>query len=506
MTPRPRVVPATLEFALLRGAIEEIPLGVATTRGSEILYANGALERLYGAPPSGLDGKQLTALFDVDTLRYLNGLLDKRRLYDGRVRAKSFEGRPIHAELHIERYTSEAYGVGGFLVMRDVTLELGALGRLIDALGGALLHYRVDGGKLELISPGIVDLVGMTVDECTTRPARLYERIAPEERERLAFLYRRVVTGEVLTASAQVNVRVGGTLKTIHIRATGRRDTSGNVSHVDAVAIPAGASQVPQNPRVSMSPGSRRADVSSSSLALLDVSRELLREATQQLHLATRDLRGARNLITGGAVNAPEWILRDLEDSMRRTEEAGAAALTLNRRVRKGLDHKPETLPLRDVLDHVVATLAPAFGELSPAKSGGAPSRINLIIQELADFRIDEHASELALVLTYLGLRAFRMAGSGNLTIRAFEDESRSVKIELAALGPARERDDDREVTTDITLLTRQTEFDRAQVGAQVLLSAAGASIETDEATLEHAKTVISFTAEARRETRRPTR
>ena len=26
------------------------------------------------------------------------------------------------------------------------------------------------------------------------------------------------------------------------------------------------------------------------------------------------------------------------------------AALTLNRRVRKGLDHKPESLPLRDLL------------------------------------------------------------------------------------------------------------------------------------------------------------
>ena len=43
----PRPPPATLDFALLRGAIEEIPIGVATMREGAIVYANEALAHIF---------------------------------------------------------------------------------------------------------------------------------------------------------------------------------------------------------------------------------------------------------------------------------------------------------------------------------------------------------------------------------------------------------------------------------------------------------------------------
>src|SRR6186997_3073203 len=115
VTPKPRAPPVTLDFALMRGALEEVPLGVATTRGGEILHANAALERLFGASPGELDGQPLDVLFDGE----------------------------IHAEFHVERYMSSGSGIGGFVIVRDVTFEASALGRLLERLGGAQFRVRV---------------------------------------------------------------------------------------------------------------------------------------------------------------------------------------------------------------------------------------------------------------------------------------------------------------------------------------------------------------------------
>ena len=64
---------ATLDFALLRGALEEIPFGVATTRGDSILYANEALARIFGVPQGVLENKQVAQLFTESTVLGLAG-------------------------------------------------------------------------------------------------------------------------------------------------------------------------------------------------------------------------------------------------------------------------------------------------------------------------------------------------------------------------------------------------------------------------------------------------
>ena len=54
LRPSLRLPPATLDFALMRGALEEMPFGVATMRGDVVVYANETLTRLFGAQPGGL--------------------------------------------------------------------------------------------------------------------------------------------------------------------------------------------------------------------------------------------------------------------------------------------------------------------------------------------------------------------------------------------------------------------------------------------------------------------
>lgn len=485
MTPKPRAVPATLEFALLRGAIEEIPLGVATTRGNDILYANNALERLYGAPPGGLDGRDLTALFDVETLRHLNAFLEKRRLYDGRVRARGFDGRPIYAELHAERYKSEAYGVGGFLVMRDVALELGALGRLVDLLGGVHVHFAVDKNKVEFVSPSVYEVIGISSEDVRTRPERLLDRVSAEERERLEFLYRRIVAGEMLNATAQLAIQTANGPVTMNLRATGRRDTSGDVSHVDAVVFPASPSSVvTTDPSArSIRPEAGNNTASTVTLAVVDLARELLREVSAQLQHAVQETRAARQVFSSGSPEMPDWLSKELEGGLGRVGDTTEAALAMTKRVRRGLESKSMSQPLRELLDGVSATLAP----LLPGR------QLAMATTDLGSLRVEDHSGELAIALVYLGLRAFRVAGSGALNMRVAlvnEGEQREARIDFVGEGKA-DQTLGADVSTDVTLLTRQTEFDHAFLGVQVLLGMLGASIETDVATLERARTVV---------------
>src|SRR5262249_55401080 len=155
-----------------RGALEEIPFGVATTREGTILYANEALARIFGAAHGTLENKRIAQLFSKETYGRIAERLDEARVFDGRVATRGFDGRSIDVEVHIGRYGSEARGMGGFLVVRDVSVELGSLGRLVDHLGGALSRIRVGAravlpsarqgaafdGAVEMVSPSIVKL------------------------------------------------------------------------------------------------------------------------------------------------------------------------------------------------------------------------------------------------------------------------------------------------------------------------------------------------------------
>src|SRR5262249_57139416 len=88
-----------------------------------------------------------------------------------------------------------------------------------------------------------------------------------EDRERLAFLYRRVAEGQISSASAQVTLRrADGRTRSLQIRATARRDTSGVVRHIDGVAADisrevqeaAVAAQLDTLPPLSTKPQARR--------------------------------------------------------------------------------------------------------------------------------------------------------------------------------------------------------------------------------------------------------
>ncbi len=236
----PAVPLASLDFALLRGALEEIPFGVATTRSGEILYANAALERIYGAPSGGFEHKHVAVLFDQETFLRISSLLDEKRVFDGRIKAYGIDGRLVDAEVHAEWYSSEALGIGGFLVFRDVSLELGALGRLVDQLGGALFRLRTADGSLEYVSPSVAKLTGIEPATCIEHPVLLTNLVSAEERERVLFLFKRVAAGEIASATAQVSLRrPDGRTRVLHIRATGRRDTAGTVRHIDGVVTDA---------------------------------------------------------------------------------------------------------------------------------------------------------------------------------------------------------------------------------------------------------------------------
>src|SRR6185369_8638629 len=152
-------------------------------------YANGCFERIYGAPPGGLEQKHVSVLFDKDVFQRVSKTLDERRVFDGRVHTRGLDGREIDAEMHVEWYSSESLGIGGFIVVRDISLELSALGRLLDQMGGALFRVRVDDGVVEFLSPSVTKLTGLDATTCTEHPVLLTRLLSTEERERLMFLY-----------------------------------------------------------------------------------------------------------------------------------------------------------------------------------------------------------------------------------------------------------------------------------------------------------------------------
>jgi PAS domain S-box-containing protein len=473
---------------LLRGAIEEVPVGVATTRDSAILYANTALARMFGGAPGELDGKKLATFFGVDTLRYLVSVLDRDRVYHGRVRVRALDGREFHAEVHIERYTSES-GTGGFLVMRDVTIEQSALARLVTQLGGAMFHYRVDEERFEQLAPGLTGLLGLSSDMVSERPRALIDLIEPSERVRLGELLARMIAGTLVTTSTEVTVRLGGTgaPRSIQITATAQRDLDGEVRRIDGV-ITSPDRAGPVSARSSappVRPSAPRRESTSAALAVIDISRELLREGSMQLHTAVREARAARSALT--AAPMPDWLLQEVGGRIDRMVSATDASVAINRRVRRGLEGRGKPASLREVLSTVIATLSPAVGETS----------IGLEIDDVGTSVVEDRLDELTLLLSYLALRVYRLSGAGTLSMHATAKgsligEGSAAQARLTFVGTAPpDGPADLELSTDVSVLSRQNDFDRAYIGAQALLGVLGGVIESDESTLDEARCVI---------------
>ncbi len=503
--------PVTLEFALLRGALEEIPFGVATTREGKIRYANEALARMLGAPHGKLEQKPIEALFDPETWRRISAGLGASRSFDGRVRARCEGGRQIDVELHVEHYSSEAQGAGGFLILRDVTLELGALGRLVDQLGGALFRLRVSDGRFEWVSPAIAKLTGLDASVCTMHPVLLTQLVSDEERERLFFLYRRMAKGELLVSTAQVSVRrPDGTTRVVHIRATGRRDTSGRVAHIDGVVVDA-----PRDPDASAAgaapisvrgarPEAAAAGEAASPIAggTMELSHELLREASQHLHAIGRELRALRAIVRGAPPDAAlqKEVLAELSAHVDALHVEAAATAALNRGVRRALASETMGAPLVELLENVRATLGPVVGAKSIAVDAG----------DGGDMVVQERVQELTLALTHLGLRAFRFAGSGSLRITARRAAAPAasaapralgarpppagadVLVEIVGTAPSDLAENAMEISSDmVRTIPRPTDVDLAYASAQTLIAAAGGAIELDDAGFTTARTTV---------------
>lgn len=501
MTPRPRVTLATLDFALLRGAIEEIPLGVATTRGTDIVYANGALERIYCVAPGALEKQPVSSLFGKSEMQGILAALDKKRVYDGRIRTNAFDGRAVDAEVHVERYRSESAGVGGFLVVRDVSMELGALGRLVDQLGGALFRLRVHGGALEFVSPSILALTGLAPEACVGHPELLSKLIRPEERERLSFMYRRLAHGDVPTASAQVILRrADGTEKLLHLRATGRKDTTGVVTHVEGVVTEAAgvpktkhdadAEPVTSKPTrhdgaASSKPRSgREPPPGEFSSAVMDISAELLRESDQQHQALAREMRLLRGQLAHPAgAGSPGPAAQELANRLERMTASIHASSALNRRVRRALRGGAGQVTVHDLLENVRAALAPSFGE--------AP----LTITRAADASpivLDRHVDAITLVLIHLAFRAFRLVGSGSLWIEATVSHDRELVFEIAGRSPVGETTVTNEVSSDVFgTVPHPTDVNRAEEAARTLLLAVGGTVECEEANLQMLRSIV---------------
>ncbi len=460
-------MPVALDFALLCGAIEEIPYGVATTRNGEIHYANAKLERMLGADAAGIEGRRIESLFDPDTYQRVLALLRTERVFDGRISLRRVDGREVEAELYAERYTSEVAGVGGFLLVRDVSFELGALARLVDQLGGALFRVRVRDGRVEQVSPAIGPLLGLEPSAITDPAARLHELVAPGERDRLQTLYRRLTSGELPSTTATVAVRGprGGTVL-LQLVATGRRDAAGAVSHIEGVVAE------------SSSRGSRRPAVSGPSpearSALVTLSRVLLREASEAMRSASTEIRTGRasletadraagvtaaqerppapsartttgpfeakiGRITGvsfesrGTVQPPSPratpSANELAAQLARAQTWLAAADELNRRVRVALAGRPaRRARVGEVLSGVRSNLALLCGD-----------DVSLTL-EMEDQVIELRFDELHLALVCLGLRAHRVVGGGPLRLNVRVGASRGTAwddllIELSAVA-----------------------------------------------------------------------
>jgi PAS domain S-box-containing protein len=444
-----------------------------------------------------LEHRLVRDLFEPATYEIIACALADARVYSGRVRARSFAGDLVDVDVHLESYRSEAQGQGGFLVLRDVSLELGALGRLVDQLGGAIFRVRVETGALEMLSPAIAQLTGLDAEHCMQRPVILTSLVSGEERERVAFLYRRLVRGELPSATAQVGLRrLDGVTKLVRIVATSRRDVTGMVRHIDGVVIDA----VHEHAAATRHDAPAAEARDPAARATMDLTYEVLREASPRLNALLREVRSLRALVAAQrAVLRPD-VAAELTARLEALAVEAQAAASLNRGARHALARASLGATLGEILDGLRGTLGPAIGEAAITIDAGDATGV--IISERVD--------EIALALTHLALRAFRFAGSGSLRITARRTtapapalraiargfhrgpEREHALVEIAAAAPAELEEAAMEISSDVVRgIARPDEGDLAYAAAQALLGACGGAIESDDAGFSSARTVV---------------
>src|SRR5262249_47571037 len=155
--------------------------------------------------------------------------------------------------------------------------------------------------------------------------------------------------------------RADGRTRVLQLRATSRRDTSGVVRHIDGVVTDvsrevqeaAVAAQLDTIPPLATRPAPRRRSPPSAVAPyVMEVSQELLREASQHLHNLGRAI-GLAQLELGEV--AIEELAVDLGDRLDVMTRSFAAASALTRRVRHALGGSAASAPFGDVLESVRA-------------------------------------------------------------------------------------------------------------------------------------------------------
>ena len=444
---------------------------------------------------------------------------------------RTFDGRPIDAELHVEQYTSEVQGVGGFLVLRDVSLELGALGRLVDQLGGALFRVRVADTAVEAVSPSVSKLTGVGAATVLGAPRGAHRPGLGRGAERLLFLYRRLARGEMSVASAQISVRRSdGTVRLLHVRATGRRDGSGVVRHIEGVVNEAdGSSDLTARP--SEGPpghdGARHDGARPKGLATNPPPRSgstpsrappwpsptsCCARARRSSTASSRELRGLRGAVKGSAAQLPPEVALDLTTRMEAAAEIVSGAAAINRGVRRVLA-TATTLgaPLSELLDKVQRR--PRAGarrrgarplrrrrrrrprdRLRPRRRGGRRPDLPLPARlPLRRVRLPPHRRPPRR-------RARRGAGAPETPgargpgapVALRPGAGPYALIEIAATAPPDLADQVVETSSDVLrAIPRPAEADAAYQAAVTVLGTIGGSVESDDATFATARTII---------------
>jgi hypothetical protein len=311
-------------------------------------------------------------------------------------------------------------------------------------------------------------------------------------------------------------------VRLLQLRATGRRDTGGVVRHIDGVVSDAaregephdGSTSAETRPRLRStdsvlaggSGAATRQDPSGRdplASAAMELSHELLREASQHLHTLSRELRGVRTGLKTHAACLPPGVVDDLTVRLDAAAAVIAGASALNRGVRRVLTGSTTLgAPLAEVLENVRATLTPLMSSSDHALFVDAGDAATAVIPE----RIEE----IGAALIYLALRAFRFAGSGTLRIVAHRVEPSAesprvrtrlarapidrahIVIELLGAAPADLADTTVEISSDmLRTIPRPAEADVAYQAAQTLIASVGGSIDSDDATFSTARSVI---------------
>lgn len=461
---------------MLRGALEEVPIGVATLSDDTIRHANAALEAELRSESGQLDGRALKELFDEDSWAVLQAALQRRRAFDGRLRARTLTGEVVQADVHAERYQSEA-GAAGFLILRDVSLEMSALSKLVSMLGGAAFRVNVDDRAFEFVSPRIVDLIEIDPLRLMEEPQCLQALISPADQTRLGGIYQQVVRGKEPTAEADVVVRLSeGRTNKLTLRITGRPDTAGVVRHVDGVAT----STVAVAPRLSHAPPAAQFSGLSTAMRLLDASNDLLREAAQLTTTATADLRGIKALVVSAGL--PTEACEEITSRLDTLGEQLAASNGISRRVRRAMDGRPSQVRLGDLLDNVRVHLLPIFDG----------RRIEVAAPTARGFQLDTRVDEVTLALMQLVLRTHHLVARGDVTMTLRPQISASREAFLDIVGEASP------VPSSGSRRSEPTHrggmhTDKRLSAAASLLSEAGCRIESDELGEDSVRTVIAL-------------